>query len=816
MKLLELEVSEFRGIRHLTLTPNGRNVLIVGPNGTGKSAIVDAIDFLLTGVISRLQGEGSRGLSLTKHGRNLGGQVESSWVRGKFLMPDSGSTVELRRGVSHPGELAIDPALDTEIRDVLGLAKQGQHLLTRRVLLQFILSEGKPRAELIQKLLNAEDLEEVRSSLVKTQSSLESDLASVETSIRTAEADLAACAGLPEFTLDGFVKATSELRFTLGGPRVPEPVPDDLKVGLSPPLLKAPIAVATRAVESGSTRSLRGLLEGSALSRAAEDDVALRLRLETLRGSPTALRSLRVAELLSAGLELLDDESMCPLCETPWESGKLRAHLEHRLDLAIEAKLVRETVEEVVGPLLVRVDRALADLRSLLEASSEGPLSPFQSSLAAWKDRLSKLRSLLESPLARYPDPDWSSALVAKLGAPEDLERILAAVEVEAKRLGAAIPPPLLAWDSLTKLTEFWRKRSAAKTAALQALAARALCVKVLARFETMRVAKLTSLYAEVASRFTALYAELHPEESATFHASLSQEKAAAVLQVGFHGVIDVPPSALHSEGHQDSMGLCMFLALSERIAQGKLGFAVLDDVVMSIDADHRRSVAKLIAGLDGARQFLITTHDPVWAHQLRTLGVVDSSGTSVIRGWSLSGGPVIQLEPDFWQEIDSEMNAGRMSVAAGVLRRNLEALFAESCAALEGKLIYRREGQWDLGDFLPAAFSRWKDLVADGLRAAARRGDAATQERLVKLSSDGARLLGGAQVEQWGINAAVHYNNWANLTPADFRPIANSFRDLCSLLRCQRCSSMVSVSRVGATKNSVACRCGSVFWPLS
>jgi energy-coupling factor transporter ATP-binding protein EcfA2 len=815
MKLLELEVSEFRGIRHLTLTPNGRNVLIVGPNGTGKSAIVDAIDFLLTGAISRLQGEGSRGLSLTKHGRNLGGHLESSWVRGRFLMPESGSTVELRRGLGRPGELAVDPGLDTEICEVLGLARQGQHLLTRRVLLQFILSEGKPRAELIQKLLNAEDLEEVRSSLVKTQSTLEGDLASAETSIRTAEADLAACAGIPAFTHDAFVKATNELRLTLGGSPLAEPVPDDLKVGLSPPLLKGSIAAATLAVESGSTRSLRGLLDGSALVRAEEDDAALRLRLETLRGSPAALRSLRVEELLRTGLELLDDESICPLCETPWEPVKLRAHLQHRLEIATDAKRVRVTIEEVVGPLLVRVDRALADLRSLLEASNDGPLSPFQPNLSSWKDRLSKLRSLLESPIARYPDPDWSSALVARLGAPDDFERILAAIEAEAKRVGPTIPPPLLAWDSLTKLTEFWRKRAAAKTAALKDRAACALCVKVLTRFETTRVAKLTSLYAEVASRFTSLYAELHPEESATFRASLSQEKAAAVLQVGFHGMVDVPPSALHSEGHQDSMGLCMFLALSERIAQGKLGFAVLDDVVMSVDADHRRSVAKLIAGLDGARQFLLTTHDPVWAHQLRTLGVVASSDTSVIRGWSLSGGPVIQLEPDFWQEIESDMNAGRMSVAAGILRRNLEALFAESCAALEGKVIYRREGQWDLGDFLPAAYSRWKDLVAEGLRAATRRGDAVAEERLAKLSADGVRLLGGAQVEQWGINAAVHYNNWANLTPADFRPIVNSFRDLSSLLRCQRCSSMVGVTRAGATKTSVACRCGAVSWPL-
>jgi recombinational DNA repair ATPase RecF len=71
MKLLELEIRNIRGIRHLLLKPGGKNLVVWGPNGSGKSAVVDAIDFLLTGRVSRLVGEGTAGITLDEHGPHV-------------------------------------------------------------------------------------------------------------------------------------------------------------------------------------------------------------------------------------------------------------------------------------------------------------------------------------------------------------------------------------------------------------------------------------------------------------------------------------------------------------------------------------------------------------------------------------------------------------------------------------------------------------------------------------------------------------------------------------------------------------------------
>ncbi len=59
MKIFELEISNIRGIPYFQHDFQGQSAIILGANGTGKSSVLDSIDFLLTGNISRLQGEGT-------------------------------------------------------------------------------------------------------------------------------------------------------------------------------------------------------------------------------------------------------------------------------------------------------------------------------------------------------------------------------------------------------------------------------------------------------------------------------------------------------------------------------------------------------------------------------------------------------------------------------------------------------------------------------------------------------------------------------------------------------------------------------------
>ena len=67
IRVESITIREFRGIRDLTLDFKGNNFAICGPNGTGKSGVVDALEFALTGNVSRLSGEGKGDVSLKQH-----------------------------------------------------------------------------------------------------------------------------------------------------------------------------------------------------------------------------------------------------------------------------------------------------------------------------------------------------------------------------------------------------------------------------------------------------------------------------------------------------------------------------------------------------------------------------------------------------------------------------------------------------------------------------------------------------------------------------------------------------------------------------
>ena len=83
MIILSVEINCMRGIKNLKLDLNGKNAVIYGDNGTGKSGVIDALDFLIKGDITRLSGNGSKNLTLDKHGKYVTEVIDNAWVNCK-------------------------------------------------------------------------------------------------------------------------------------------------------------------------------------------------------------------------------------------------------------------------------------------------------------------------------------------------------------------------------------------------------------------------------------------------------------------------------------------------------------------------------------------------------------------------------------------------------------------------------------------------------------------------------------------------------------------------------------------------------------
>ena len=85
IRIETIEIEECRGIKKLTLPLARRNFGICGPNGTGKSGVVDAIEFALTGEITRLGGSGTGDLSVKAHAPHVDARATTHNVNGAKL-----------------------------------------------------------------------------------------------------------------------------------------------------------------------------------------------------------------------------------------------------------------------------------------------------------------------------------------------------------------------------------------------------------------------------------------------------------------------------------------------------------------------------------------------------------------------------------------------------------------------------------------------------------------------------------------------------------------------------------------------------------
>ena len=113
IRIEKIRIQEFRGIRDLSLELKGNNFAACGPNGTGKSGIVDAIEFALAGNLSRLAGAGTGGLSVKAHGPHVQRQAatQDASVTLDVVIPSLGNKkARITRTVKTANAPIIEPA----------------------------------------------------------------------------------------------------------------------------------------------------------------------------------------------------------------------------------------------------------------------------------------------------------------------------------------------------------------------------------------------------------------------------------------------------------------------------------------------------------------------------------------------------------------------------------------------------------------------------------------------------------------------------------------------------------------------------------
>lgn len=807
----KVHIEEFRGIRELDLELGAKSFGICGPNGSGKSGIVDAIEFCLTGDVTRLSGQGSSNLSVKAHAPHVDHKKkpENSKVTITVDIPSLKKIVTISRSVKNANTIIVDPKDKEVINIIEDLQRHPEFALSRREIIKYIITPPGQRAKDVQTLLRLDHLEKIRKSLTTFANKRKSEAEQAGRAYASDEAEFRSGLGLEKLDREAVLAKVNDYRAILDLPPISELKPDTSfkeGVAVAPEKKKQPVVKAT-ALNDITTLS-------SAINSGEPDDLlksktSARSLLEKLKEDKDALALAKRHGFIRTGLSLVTEDA-CPLCDTEWKAEELREYLQSKIQNAESfQKLIgelRASINTILQHLALRkraVETVIGICRKLEPVVDHKELDGCVGSIGQMESALNEFlndHSKVE-PAIQALDVVWWKPDDTKLKEIESCETSVKALP-DASAADKARDVLTVAHDRYMRLLN---ASKAKKTREKENKIAQA----ILSEYNTSCTEVLEQIYDKVALDFSKYYRIINHEDEHGFESKLTSIPAKLNFDVDFYGRGLFPPGAYHSEGHQDGMGLCLYLALMKHTFGDKFTFAVFDDVLMSVDTGHRRDVCRLLKAEFPNTQFILTTHDRIWLQYMKTENLIASS--QIFAGWSVETGPRVWSDQDVWGEIQGELDKNNIEKASSVLRRYLEFISNLLANNFHAAVQFKSDGRYMLGDLMPPTLKAWVKNLEKGAKAAGSWGKSELQNELKTRITEVREAIAKSRAEEWAINPSVHYNEWENFDKAEFQSVVDSFRSLLSMLMCVGCKTFIYLSPPAGQPEILKCNCGDV-----
>lgn len=269
----------------------------------------------------------------------------------------------------------------------------------------------------------------------------------------------------------------------------------------------------------------------------------------------------------------------------------------------------------------------------------------------------------------------------------------------------------------------------------------------------------------------------------------VSGRDKAIELEIEFADEKVTPAYKFMSESQVNSFGLAIFLAATKYF-NSNFKFIILDDIVNSFDAFKRPKVSQLIANRFSDFQVLMLTHDQIF------FDTVQNDFPQWTRykftDWDLTTGPRCIFSRNFVEEIQKLLEEDDPIGAGQKLGRYLEMVFGIINQNMQTPIRYKMENVYTLSEFYEPLVSRFKDKLKQ----------TGKQHRVIRLF---------AEFEQGTIfrNYCAHYKNEQNqFTVYEIDTIFQNWLKIESELYCPECKSFCSYLTSGGSVY-IKCTCG-------
>ena len=428
IKVKKIEIVEFRGIRKLKIDFNQNNFAICGRNGTGKSGVVDALEFALTGNISRLSGSGSGEVSVKEHAPHVDSRnnPEKAYVILTVFIPSLNVDVIIKRNVKDFNSPTITPS-STEILQILKeVAEHPEFTLSRREIINYVISAPGKRAQEVQALLRLDKVENLRTILLKISNSLKKEALAQIKEKEVSQQSLLRALQITDLNKGTLLKIVNSQRQILGLP--------DITTLTSTTSLKDGLVVTPVAQLETHIPKIQALAEIKKINElfttiTSTETLSLILNIKTkltkLATDPVANDGVKRENFLKSAVELISGE-ICPVCDAPCDPIALKKLIALKLKHFDTITVKRTALEKETEPLIDFLNQLAYSIKNICECASK--LKPAIDT-SAIKVYLTKIKSDSKTLETFIPLIDTIHVMENYTSIPSDVTEIVTKIE---------------------------------------------------------------------------------------------------------------------------------------------------------------------------------------------------------------------------------------------------------------------------------------------------------------------------------------------------------------------------------------------------
>lgn len=786
MKLEKAQIERLRGIpAGWPVVPIGEKGLIVyGPNGVGKSSIIDAIEATVADRSSLFQ-EARAGVNWEAASEHLKGGPPSVVLHGKI----SGKPVQLELGKQ----------VASDLTSWVAAAKAASFVLRRYMLLQFINAQPKNRYEQIQPFLNLQHYANFENGLRQLVNSLDTSITIAATEMGTLAQTIRQTfnlAGFEDFDRTKLLNVLKAKLIATGSPASDEIISDLQALADTLDKELGGKEIGQRLGELSAAKHLAHKLTNTSLLLPLYEQVLA--ASDTLQTELSASAHKVPVSLLIAAKDHVHESmnSTCPICEQSVDPAALMERLAERISADEAVRLAAETLNERIAALRGAATTVSQTYASFTSAWSKLGLDALPKCYGAATSILERLIAVALKTAGNDRDDVRQGIEEAHCEPADEIARLDSEITaagggdrrtllVEARSYVASLVAHLPKYEKLSAETRKLTKR-------------KIIAEKLHNHAEEARKTAVQSMADRVATLANTYYEELHPgEKIATSKLQIRAATSGSMnLTTTFYGK-EANPLLYYSESHLDTLGLCYFLAIRKLEADASPLFNLLlvDDVLHSVDAEHRVRLARLLHDHFGQMQMVLVTHDKYFYERLRA---ILGSGYKylALSDWNIDSGPRLSdPSTDLDRVVDPTSRIGKsheeIAAAGG---RFFEWLLKGLTERLQISLQARFSREHDLGSMWPPC--------AKALNK--QKGFVAKYPNLAKDLNDNG----------WVRNKIGAHDNESEsaVTPAEVTEFVDKLAELYKAINCTDCGSFIQKSPTGAWR----CDCSKLQYDNS